>query len=139
MSRSVFRARYWLPSILVVAPLTGLSLVSDERRSIYLRALTNDANPLSAAADALRGVDGYFRAGNFRPLGRAWEMLVHGFVFEVAEATSVAPHIVLGAVRMLMVALLAIASAALVSALARSAGVDMRGSLVGLYPLALAA
>ena len=139
MNSSVLRARLWLPSVLVAAPLTGLSLVSDERRSIYRRALTNDANPISAAVDALRGIDGYFGAGNFRPLGRTWEMLVHGFVFEAAEATSVAPHIVLGVVRLLMVALLAAASTAVVAALARSAGVDARTSFVGMYPLALAA
>jgi len=41
-----------VPSVLVVTPLTGLAFVSDERRQIYLRILTDDANPLETAIDA---------------------------------------------------------------------------------------
>ena len=125
--------------MLVAVPLLGLAFIADERRSVYLRALTNDANPFKTAADAARGIDGYFSSGTFRPVGRFWEMLVHGFVFEAGAATGVAPHIVLGAVRLVMVALLALGATALVAALVRSAGLHQRRSLVGMYPLALGA
>ncbi|WP_420437368.1 hypothetical protein [Candidatus Poriferisodalis sp.] len=125
--------------MVVVLPLAGLAFVADERRSVYLRALTNDANPFKAAMDAARGTDNFFFGGNFRPIGRFWEMLVHGFVFEAGEATAVAPHIVLGAVRITLVALVALGATAMVRALARSAGVRPDITLVGLYPLALGA
>ena len=133
------RLSRWAPSVLVTLPLAGLAFVSDERRSVYLRALTNEANPFKAAEDAVRGTDNFLSGGTFRPVGRFWEMLVHGFVFEAGEATGVAPHIVLGAVRLAMVAVLALSATALVAALARSAGLHPRRSLVGMYPLALAA
>ena len=68
--------------------------------------------------------DRYLEFGNFRPLGRFWETWVHGLSYEVGELTSVPPHVVLGVVRMAMLALLAVAGAAMVSALARSAGVS---------------
>lgn len=127
------------PSLLVVLPLTGLAFLADERRSVYLRALTNDANPISAAVDAARGTDNFFFDGNFRPVGRFWEMLVHAFVFEAGAATGVAPHIVLGVVRITLVVLLALGATATVRALARSAGVHPKHSLLGLFPLALGA
>ena len=137
------RPRRWIrpvwPAVLVAVPLTGLAFIADERRSVYLRALTNDANPFATAADAGRGIDGYFDSGTFRPVGRFWEMLVHGFVFEAGEATGVAPHIVLGIVRLAMVALLALGATALVAALVRSAGLHRRRSLTAMYPLALGA
>ena len=137
--RTIRRCCRWLPSVLVMAPLVGLAFVADERRSVYLRALTNDANPFRAAMDAARGTDNFFSGGNFRPVGRFWEMLVHGFVYEAGEATAVAPHIVLGALRLTLVAVMALGATAMVSALARSAGVQQHASLAGLYPLALGA
>ncbi len=133
------RLRAWVPSVLVVLPLVGLALVSDERRSVYWRAFTDDANPVTTAADVARGIDAFFAAGNFRPIGRFWEMLVHGFVYEAGEATAVAPHIILGVIRLAMVILVALGATAMVSALARSAGVYEQKSLVGTYPLALGA
>ena len=89
-------SKAWVPSVLVVAPLAGLAFVSDERRQIYLRTLTDDANPIETAFDAARGIDGFLAHGNFRPIGRFWEMLIHGFVYEVGEATAISPHTVLG-------------------------------------------
>ena len=136
---TIRRCIRWVPGVVVVLPLAGLAFVADERRSVYLRALTNDANPFKAAMDAARGTDNFFSGGNFRPIGRFWEMLVHGFVFEAGEATAVAPHIVLGAIRITLVALVALGATAMVRALARSAGVQPDISLVGLYPLALGA
>ena len=136
---TIHRCSRWVPSVVVVLPLAGLAFVADERRSVYLRALTNDANPFKAAMDAARGTDNFFSLGNFRPIGRFWEMLVHGFVFEAGEATAVAPHTVLGAIRITLVALVALGATAMVRALARSAGVQPDISLVGLYPLALGA
>ena len=133
------RSRAWVPSVLVVVPLVGLAFVSDERRNVYLRALTDDANPVTTAEDAARGIDGFIAAGNFRPIGRFWEMLVHGFVYEAGEATAVAPHFILGIIRIAMVALVALGATAMISALMRSAGVHEERSLVGMYPLALGA
>ena len=133
------RSRAWVPSVLVVVPLAGRALVSDERRSVYWRAFTDDANPVTTAADVARGIDAFFAAGNFRPIGRFWEMLVHGFVYEAGEATAVAPHFILGIIRIAMVALVALGATAMVSALMRSAGVHEERSLVRMYPLALGA
>lgn len=120
-------------------PLAGLAFVSDERRSVYLRVLVNDASPQKTAADALRGVSGYLRAGNFRPTGRFWEMMIHGVVYETAEATGVAPHVVLGGVRIVMAALVAAAAVAVVLALTSAAQVARERSLVGLFPLVVGA
>ena len=66
-------------------------------------------------------------------------MLVHGFVYEVGEATAISPHSVLGVIRILMVALVAVGAVAAVAALARSAGLAQDRSLLGTYPLILAA
>lgn len=128
-----------LPSVLVVLPLAGLALYWDERRMVFLRPLHGGANPVAAARQVIRGIEPYLLDhGNFRPIGRLWEWLVIAFAYDSSEATALPPHVVLGGIRLLMAACVAVAAAAMVRALMRSADVQA-GSLVSLYPLALAA
>lgn len=128
-----------LPSVLVVLPLAGLALYWDERRMVFARPLHGGANPVAAARQVIRGIEPYlFDHGNFRPIGRLWEWLVIAFAYDASEATALPPHVVLGGIRLLMAACVALSAAAIVRALMRSADVQA-GSLVSLYPLALAA
>lgn len=128
-----------LPSVLVVLPLAGLALYWDERRMVFLRPLHGGANPVAAARQVIRGIEPYlFDHGNFRPIGPLWEWLVIAFAYDASEATALPPHVVLGGIRLLMAACVAVSAAAMVRALMRSADVHA-GSLVSLYPLALAA
>ena len=127
------------PAVVVAAPLIGLALQGDERRRIYRSAHYYSANPVEAARSAVRNVDAFLNAGNFRPIGRFAEGLEHGLVFEAGEFTGVAPHAILGFVRLAMVFALALVCARIVSKLARSAGVRSDHPTLTLYPLALGA
>ncbi len=118
------RAAVWGPVLLVTAPLVGRALITDERVRVWQRTLDGSAWPWGAYSDTASHNDSYLEFGNFRPLGRFWETWVHGLSYEVGELTSVPPHVVLGVVRVAMLALLAVVGAAMVSALARSAGVS---------------
>ena len=133
------RRRTWLvtvgPAVLVVLPLLGMSLKSDERLHLFQQVFYTDVNLLGIAQYVEERIFNFLNIGNFRPIGRFTEVLVHGFVFESAEATGLAPQVILGVVRVIVVALLALLAAKMVSALARSAGVSADRSLVSLYPL----
>ena len=123
------------PAVLVVLPLLGMSLKSDERLHLFQQVFYTDVNLLGIAQYVEERIFNFLNIGNFRPIGRFTEVLVHGFVFESAEATGLAPQVILGVVRVIVVALLALLAAKMVSALARSAGVSADRSLVSLYPL----
>ncbi len=127
------------PALLVAVPLVGLSLQGDERRRLYRSAHHYSANPVKSARSALRNVDAYLDAGNFRPIGRFFEGLQHGLVFEASELTGMAPHAILGAIRMTMVLVLALTCTRVVTALLASAGVYSPAPILALYPLALGA
>ncbi|MDE0496967.1 MAG: hypothetical protein OXH86_06415 [Acidimicrobiaceae bacterium] len=133
--------RSWLtaaaPSVLVVLPLLGMSLKSDERLHLFQQISFTDVNLFGIGRYVEERLGNFLDIGNFRPIGRFTEVLVHGVVFETAEATGLGPHTVLGVVRLLVVALLAVLAAKMVSALTRSAGVDADRSLVSLYPLVM--
>ena len=137
------RRRTWLiaaaPAALVTYPLIGLAFQFDERLQIYLRNRFTSANPVAVAADVADGIGHYLDIGNFRPVGRYIEYFVHGLIYETAEATALSPHVVLGMVRLVLTAVVAVLAVRVVEALMRSAGVSGRGSLLGLYPLALGA
>lgn len=137
------RRRGWCfaaaPAVLAVLPLVGMSLKSDERLHLHRQVELTDVNLIRIGQYVEERIWGFLDAGNFRPIGRFFEVLVHGFVFEAAEATGLSPHVLLGVVRLASVALLAVLAYKAVEALARSAGVPMRGSLVGLFPLVMGA
>ena len=137
------RRRGWCfaaaPAVLAVLPLVGMSLKSDERLHLHRQVELTDVNLIRIGQYVEERIWGFLDAGNFRPIGRFFEVLVHGFVFEAAEATGLSPHVLLGVVRLASVALLAVLAYKVVEALARSAGVPMRGSLVGLFPLVMGA
>ena len=110
-----------LPSLMVVLPLIGFSFQLDQRSEIYRSAVEGFGHPLEAARDAYSGIDEYLSRGNFRPIGRFLENFSHGFVFEAAEATGMAPHVVHGLVRIAMIGLLALTATQMVAAVMRSA------------------
>ncbi len=133
------RRRTWLvtagPAVLVVLPLVGMSLKGDERLHLFQQVFYTDVNLFGIAQYVEERIFNFLNIGNFRPIGRFTEVLVHGVAFESAEATGLSPHLILGVVRVLTVALLAILAAKMVGALVRSAGVAADRSLVSLYPL----
>lgn len=137
--RTVTGSRWWkaAPAVAVTAPLAGFAFQLDERLIVYQAARLERDLPLNAVTYAYGTVDSYLNRGNFRPLGRVVEGLVAGFAFEVAEATRLPPHVVMGAVRVVALVVLAFVCAAIVGALARSSGSDTPA--VVLYPLAFGA
>ena len=129
------------PALLVTTPLLGYSLVGDDRRRLYFAARRFGSNPLAAFSYSWETVDGFLDRGNFRPLGRALEIIERGFVFDAAEATGLAPNAVIGVLRLTIVAVLALVACQVVSAVIGSAGASLGRShpAVVLYPMTLAA
>ncbi len=130
-----------MPALLVTVPLAGYSLLGDERRRLFLAAHRFGSNPRAATSHAWDTVGGFLDLGNFRPLGRAFENFARGLMFDVAEATGLAPQAVVGVVRLAAVALLALVCCRAVAAVLRSAEA-LPGRFqpaVVLYPMALAA
>lgn len=129
------------PSLIVTLPLVGHSLLGDDRRRLYGVANDVGSNLLNAFGHSFDTVGAFLDRGNFRPLGRAVENIERAVVFDVAEATGLPPHAVLGVSRMALLVSLALASFRLMSAVMRSAGADQSGlgPVVVLYPMALAA
>lgn len=123
----------------MVLPLAGLALQSAERLSVYLNAAATGTNPFRAARHAWRLAGTHLDQGTFAPLGRFAEYLTHGAALEAGQSLSLAPHAVLGAVRLALVALTAMLAFKIVEALRRSAGTHRSPSLLALYPLACAA
>lgn len=129
------------PALLVTVPLAGYSLLGDERRRLFLAAHRFGSDPRAATSHAWDTVGGFLDAGNFRPLGRAFENFARGLLFDAAEATGLAPQAVFGVVRLAAVALLALVCCRAVAAVLRSAEA-LPGRFqpaVVLYPMALAA
>ncbi len=114
-----------------------MSFQGDERPRIYAVISRYGSNPFKMIEGTYQDLDFFLGRGNFRPLGRLFETAGHSFAFEAGEATGLAPHVVLGAVRLAMIGLLALTASAVVAALARSAGVSLRHPVNVLYPLAL--
>lgn len=127
-----------LPALACTAPLVGVAFQGDERPRIYAVISRYGSNPFKIIEGTYRDLDFFLGRGNFRPLGRLFETVGHSFVFEAGEATGLAPHVMLGVVRLVMVGLLAVTASAVVAALARSAGLSPRHPVNVLFPLALA-
>ena len=129
------------PSVIVVVPLVGHSLLGDDRRRLYGAANDVGSNPLRGIGHSLDTVGPFLDRGNFRPLGRAVENIERAAVFDISEATGLAPHAVNGVLRLVLIAMLAFGSFGLVSAVLRSAGIGRlsRHPVVMLYPMILAA
>ena len=74
--------------------------------------------------------------GEFRPLGRIFENLEYAFVYEAAEAAGIAPHVINGSVRLMMIAILAMTAARVVSAVMNPAGAESPSHpVLVLFPL----
>ena len=126
-----------LPALACTVPLAGMSLQGDERPRIYAVISRYGSNPFKIIEGTYHDLDFFFGRGNFRPLGRLFETVGHSLVFEAGEATGLAPHVAHGAVRLVMVGLLALTASAVVAALVRSAGGSQRHPVNVLFPLAL--
>ncbi len=135
--------------MLVMAPLVGLALHSDQSIAIYQFASDYGTNPLRIAAANVAEVGEFILKGNFRPLGRFIFYLEEAARFDLAAALGVPPHVVQGAIRVAMVGILAWVATCLVRALARSATEHAGSSrpdgrqkaidrLVDLFPLVFA-
>ena len=109
------------PSALIMAPLLGLTFHSDQRIMMYWLTGTFGADPFAIVNQNLAEIEDFLRQGNFRPLGRFVIYMEQTSVFEVASGTGLAPHVVQGAVRLIMVSALAVAAMCLILALYDSA------------------
>ena len=138
------------PAMLVIAPLVGLALHSDQSISIYQFASDYGTNPLRIAAANLAEIGEFVLKGNFRPLGRFIFYLEEAARFDLAIALGVPPHVVQGAIRVAMVGILAWVATCVVRALARSAAEHAASTLpdgrrnaidhlVDVFPLVFAA
>lgn len=135
-------ARRWavVPPLVVTLPLVGHSLLGDDRRRLYSAARQVGSNPFEALDQSWRNVSGFLDRGNFRPLGRAVERFERAVVFDVGEATGLPAHAVNGASRVLLIAVLAVVSFGVMSAVLRSAGLGWAAGhpAAVLYPMVLA-
>lgn len=111
------------PAVLLAAPLVSFSFQRDEMRNIYRDTLRfGTVNPLRMAGHVLDGMVWLVRIGNFRPLGRFADHVQRVSLFEVAEATGLAPNFVLGLVRLAMVGALALVATRFIARLAAGGG-----------------
>lgn len=109
------------PSALIMAPLLGLTFHSDQRIMMYWLTGAFGADPFAIVNQNLAEIDDFLRQGNFRPLGRFVIYMEQTSIFEVAAGTGVAPHVVQGVVRLIMVSALAVAAMGFVLSLYDSA------------------
>ena len=107
--------------MLVMVPLIGLALHSDQSIALYQFASDYGTNPIRILEANLGEIGEFISKGNFRPLGRFIFYLEEAARFDLAAALGVPPHIVQGAIRVAMVGILAWAATCVVRALARSA------------------
>lgn len=111
------------PAVLLAAPLVSFSFQRDEMRNIYRDTLRfGTVNPLRMADHVLESMGWLVRIGNFRPLGRFADHVQRVSLFEAAEATGLAPNIVLGFVRLAMVGALALVATRFIARLAAGGG-----------------
>ena len=117
------------PAVLLAAPLVSFSFQRDEMRNIYRDTLRfGTVNPLRMAGHVLDGMGWLVRIGNFRPLGRFADHVQRVSLFEAAEATGLAPNVVLGLVRLAMVGALALVAVGFIARLAAGGGDGDPGS-----------
>lgn len=133
-----WRWRAMAPSLVTSIPLVGFPLLYDEIKLTIATAHSVRANPLKAAQSVYERTGHYLDRGNFRPLGRFLENMEYSILYEVGEATGLAPHAVHSLFRVAAIALLALVCTRLVAAIMRPAG-GAEPPALGLYPLVLAA
>ena len=124
------------PALIIAAPLSGIALQFDERRSTYGQAAAGRDNPVEALRYGYESIGSFLNFGNFRPLGRFVQSLSAGFVFEASEATGLPPHAVNGLLRLLAVLLVAVVATRVVMALTASARIGPE-PIVAVYPMVL--
>ena len=127
------------PSVGVVVPLAGAAVHPEELHQIMRDVRITDAEPVAAMGFVGDRLSDFVDLGNFRPVGRFVDAMVHGLVFEAGEATGVAPDAVLGVVRLAVLGFVAVLAVRMMECLVRSAGVPTGSSFTAFYPLVLAA
>ena len=123
ISRGFLRAA--APAMLVVLPLVGLALHSDQSIAVYQFASDYGTNPLRILGTNLAEIGEFISKGNFRPVGRFIFYLEEAARFDLALALGVGPHLVQGAMRVVMTGILAWVAAEVVRALGRSVGAQV--------------
>ena len=79
------------------------------------------ADPFAIARQNVVEIGDFLRQGNFRPLGRFIVYMEQTSIFEIAAGTGIAPHILQGILRLVMVSTLAVVATCFILALYRSA------------------
>ena len=126
------------PSLIVALPLAGLALQATHQLDMYPYAAEN-ANPVEAVRRTWRLVKADLGEGRFAPLDGYVDQLVYGLAIEAGESLNLAPHAAMGAVRLTLVAVVALLACKIVATLQRSAGTADNGSPLRMYPLVCAA
>jgi putative flippase GtrA len=80
----------------VVAPLVGLTLRGDERYKIYLFGSRHTDDPVALLRYPFETIDMFMGLGNFRPLGRLWELGQYQLVYELSLLTATPAYVVNG-------------------------------------------
>ena len=114
------------PAMLVVTPLTGLALHSDQRIAIYQFAVDLGANPIRIIRENISEIGHFIQKGNFRPAGRFFFYLEESARFEIAMTLGIPPHVVQGLLRVLMIGLLALVIPLMIYLRGKLAGITRR-------------
>ncbi len=112
--------KYALAPVIMVLPFAGTAFLGDQRRYIYMFTNETGGSLWRLIGRTLDRVDFFLSLGNFRPLGRFVLVAVDMMTLEAALATGIPPHVLAGAIRMIMVAVLAVAGMLAIATLCRA-------------------
>jgi putative flippase GtrA len=110
----------------VVAPLVGLTLRGDERYKIYLFGSRHTEDPVALLRYPFETIDMFMRLGNFRPLGRLWELGQYQLVYELSLLTATPSYVVNGVWRVVSAVTLVLVTVWVVGRVLRPFVVDVR-------------
>ena len=109
------------PSALIMTPFLGLAFHSDQRIMMYWLTGQFSANPVAIIRQTFLETSEFLQKGNFRPVGRFIVYMEQSSIFQLASGTGMAPYVVQGLLRLVMITLLALAATHFVLALYKSA------------------
>lgn len=96
-----------LPVVLTTLPHLGTYLQADHRVWLYAIPADTGGSFVATLVRSTRMLGPYLRDWNFRPIGRYLMDLEIWFIWEIASATGVPPHLVHGLIRTLLIGVLA--------------------------------
>ena len=129
--RALLRAA--LVPLIVLTPLVALAPTADHRFNVYWHGALFRDDPLRIVPHTLDSLQGYLRAGNFRPLGRMLEKLLDLAAYTLCDVFGLPANVALRLVSFAAAALLCGA------ALLLAESVVARGALLRRPPSTLAA